>query len=143
MAELKTKPTDANVLDFLSKNTASERYKDCLTILNLMKEASGAEPVMWGDSIVGFGCYRYLYKTGNGGEWPIIGFSPRKNDLTLYLMPGMYGFEAVADLMEKLGKYKTGKSCLYIKKLANIDLDVLKELIHKSVEAMADKRVDK
>jgi hypothetical protein len=143
MAELKTKPTNANVLDFLNKTEDLERRKDCLTILELMKEASGVEPVMWGDSIVGFGLYRYTYKTGHSGEWPIIGFSPRKNDLTLYLMPGMYGFETVADLMEKLGKYKTGRSCLYIKKLTNINLDVLKELIHKSVEAMADKRVDK
>lgn len=143
MAELKTKPTDVNVLDFLSKIEDPERHKDCLTILGLMKEASGVDPVMWGDSIVGFGRYSYRYSSGREGEWMITGFSPRKNDLTLYLMPGMYGFETVADLMEKLGKYKTGKSCLYIKKLANVNLDVLKELIHKSVEAMADKRVDK
>jgi hypothetical protein len=105
-----------------------------------MVEVTKAEPEMWGNSIVGFGRYRYKYESGREGEGMITGFSPRKSDLTLYIMPG---FEPFPDLMGRLGKYKTGKSCLYIKKLDDVDLNVLRELVDKSITMMADKRIDK
>lgn len=131
MAELKTKKTKASVTTFLDKITDEQRRKDCQTVLKLMKEATGEEPKMWGSSIVGFGTYHYRYASGREGDWPIIAFSPRKTDLTLYIMPGFEKFES---LMAKLGKYKTGVSCLYIKKLDDVEIPVLKKLIAKSVE---------
>jgi hypothetical protein len=140
MAELKTKPTKESVMDFLGKVADEKRRNDCQVILKLMADVTQAEPEMWGSSIVGFGRYRYKYESGREGEGMITGFSPRKSDLTLYIMPG---FEPFPDLMERLGKYKTGKSCLHIKKLDDIDLNVLTELVDKSVARMADKRIDK
>ncbi len=138
MAELKTKKTKASVAAFLNKIADAQRRKDCQTVLDLMKQATGEEPKMWGDSIVGFGSYHYRGASGREGDWPIIGFSPRKTDLTLYIMAGFQEFES---LMAKLGKFKTGKSCLYLKKLDDVEVPVLKMLIAKSVERMADKRV--
>jgi hypothetical protein len=140
MAELKTKPTQVDVLDFLGKLSDDQRRNDCLVVLELMKAATGADPLMWGASIVGFGRYQYRYESGRTGEWPVIGFSPRKNDLTLYIMPG---FDRYESLLARLGKHKTGKSCLYLKRLSDVDLVVLKELIEESVKAMAPSRVDK
>jgi hypothetical protein len=139
MSELKTKPTDESVSDFLDNIGDETRRKDCYAVLDMMREATRVEPVMWGTSIIGFGRYRYRYSSGHEGEWPIIAFSPRRNDLTLYLIPG---FAEFSDLLSKLGKYKTGKSCLYLKKLDQVDRDVLKELIEESVAAMEDQRVD-
>ena len=138
MAELKTKKTKASVTAFLDKITDEQRRTDCQTLLNLMKRATGEEPKLWGSSIVGFGTYHYRYASGREGDWPIIAFSPRKTDLTLYIMPGFEKFES---LMAKLGKYKTGKSCLYIKKLDDVEIPVLKKLIATSVEKMAKQRV--
>jgi hypothetical protein len=130
MAELKTKPTDASVDDFI-KDIADERKRqDSRTILDLMKEVSGYEPRMWGDSIIGFGVEHYKYTSGREGDWPVIGFSPRKQNLTLYLM---YGFEKHSDLLEKLGKHKIGKACLYINKLSDIDMPTLKQLVERSL----------
>ena len=106
MAELKTKKTKASVAAFLNKVADPQRRKDCQTVLDLMKQATGEEPKMWGDSIVGFGSYHYRGASGREGDWMIIGFSPRKTDLTLYIMAGFEEFES---LMAKLGKYKTGK----------------------------------
>ena len=140
MAELKTKPTQASVLDFLGMLSDDQRRNDCLVVLELMKAATGAEPVMWGSSIVGFGRYQYRYKSGRQGVWPVISFSPRKNDLTLYIMPG---FDRYESLLARLGKHKTGKSCLYLKRLSDVDLSILIELIGESVKAMAPLRVDK
>jgi hypothetical protein len=140
MAELKTKPTQVDVLDFLGKLSDDQRRNDCLVVLELMKAATGADPRMWGASIVGFGRYQYRYESGRTGEWPVISFSPRKNDLTLYIMPG---FDRYESLLTRLGKHKTGKSCLYLKRLSDVDLVVLKELIEESVKAMAPVRVDK
>lgn len=140
MSELKTKPTEQSAREFLGKVSDEGRRKDCLVVLKLMKEATGANPTMWGSGIVGFGRYGYRYESGREGEWPVISFSPRKNDLTLYIMPG---FDRFRDLMARLGKYKTGKSCLYIKKLSDVDLDILKDLINQSVQAMSEKRIDK
>jgi len=138
MAELKTKKTKASVAAFLDQISDEQRRKDCQRVLKIMKEATGEQPRMWGSSIVGFGAYKYRYASGHEGEWPIIGFSPRKNDLTLYIMPG---FADHTELMAKLGKHKTGKSCLYIKKLDDVELPVLKKLITKSVDKMAEHRV--
>ena len=138
MAELKTKPSKASVKAFLNKISDAQRRQDCQTVCDLMQRATGEEPTMWGSSIVGFGRYHYRYASGHEGDWPIIGFSPRKNDLTLYIMRG---FDESQSLLSRLGKFKTGKSCLYIKRLTDVDVPVLKELITKSVESMADKRV--
>ncbi len=140
MSALKTQPTDEPVLEFLGRLPNEGRRRDCLAVLELMREATGAEPVMWGGSIVGFGRYRYRYESGREGEWPVIGFSPRKNDLTLYILPG---FARYGEIMARLGTHKTGKSCLYLKKLADVDLAVLRELIAASVLAMAGRRVDR
>jgi len=136
---LKTKPTNDNVMEFVERVADGNRRADCLTIIELMRDATQAEPVLWGTSIIGFGRYRYRYASGREGEWPVVGFSPRKNDLTLYIMPG---FDSYESLMSRLGKHRTGKSCLYIKRLADVDQDVLATLIQKSVAAMSAKRVD-
>ena len=133
MAELKTKPTDENVLDFLNGIADEKRRQDCFSILELMKQATGAEPKMWGDSIVGFGSYHYKYASGREGDWFLTGFSPRKQNLTLYIMSGFDEYEA---LLSKLGKHKTSKACLYINKLQDVDAAVLKELVERSVDHM-------
>jgi uncharacterized protein DUF1801 len=140
VAELKTKQTEESVSAFLSKIADKKRREDCLAVVDIMRDVTKEEPNMWGSSIVGFGRYRYKYESGREGEWMITGFSPRKSDLTLYITPG---FEPFADVMKRLGKYKTGKSCLYIKRLADVDLDVLKELVTRSIDKMAAKRTHK
>jgi hypothetical protein len=132
MAELKTKVNDQPVAAFLDGVADEGRRQDCYTILEMMKMATRAEPKMWGDSIVGFGSYHYTYASGRGGDWLLTGFSPRKQNLTLYIMSGFSDFE---ELLSRLGKHKTGKGCLYIKKLADVDLAVLQELIDQSVKA--------
>ena len=138
MAEPKTKATKASVAAFLAAIPDEQRRKDCKAVAKLMQEATGEKPVLWGASIVGFGAYRYEYASGGTGDWPVVGFSPRKNDLVLYLMAG---FERHADLMAKLGRHKTGKSCLYLGQLADANPAVLKELVGRSVAAMEKKRV--
>ncbi|HEV2859962.1 MAG TPA: DUF1801 domain-containing protein [Pyrinomonadaceae bacterium] len=134
MAEQKTKPTGVGVEDFLGGVADERRRAECRAVRDIMAEATGAEPEMWGASIVGFGRRRYKYGSGREAEWMVTGFSPRKNDLTLYIMPGV---EEFPEIMGRLGKCKTGKSCLYIKKLDDVDLNVLRELVKKSVERMA------
>jgi hypothetical protein len=136
-AELKTKETTASVETFIAKQPA-DIAADCRTIMDLMRKATGEDPKLWGASIVGYGRYAYTYDTGREGEWMITGFSPRKANLTLYIM---MGFEDEAALMEKLGKHTTGKSCLYIKKLSDVDLRVLESLIVKGVRAMEKQRI--
>jgi hypothetical protein len=138
MAEAKTKPTTVSLDEFLAKSVDPARHDDCRTVVTMMKKATGEEAVMWGASIVGFGRYKYKYESGREGEWMLVGFSPRKGDLALYIMPGFERYEA---LLAKLGEHKTGKSCLYVKSLAGIDLAVLKTLIEDSVRAMASQRV--
>ena len=137
MAELKTKATSKSVTSFLNKISDKERREDCFAVLEMMKEVTKEEPVMWGSSIVGFGRHLYKYASGRVGEWPVAAFSPRKSDLTVYLVPG---FDTAPD-MKQLGKHKTGKSCLYIKRLADVDRRVLKKLIEKSVKKMAGQRI--
>lgn len=131
MAELKTKPNEQNVEAFLSGVADENRRQDCLALINLMKEVTGAEAKIWGDSIVGFGSYHYCYESGREGDWFLTGFSPRKNNLTLYIMSG---FEQSEALLQKLGKHTTGKACLYVKRLQDIDQAVLRELVKRSVE---------
>lgn len=131
MAELKTKPNDASVLDFLNSVEDESKRDDCYEIMNMMQEVSGDQPKMWGSSIVGYGTYHYKYASGREGEWMKIGFSPRKQNLTLYLMAGV---ERNEEILSRIGKYKNGKSCFYIKKLDDIDREVLKELMIASLE---------
>ena len=123
---MKTKPTNESVKDFINRIPDEERRADCLQVTKLMEEITGKKPKMWGASIVGFGAYHYKYASGREGDWPEMGFSPRKKDLTLYIM---MGFEKHADLMEKLGKHSTSKSCLYIKRLSDVHIPTLKKLI--------------
>ena len=131
MAELKTKPTQASVKDFLNQIPDKERRDDCFAIAKIMEEVTGDKPKMWGPSIVGFRTYHYKYASGREGDWPVTGFSPRKKDLTLYIM---MGFEKHADLMKQLGKYSNAKSCLYIRRLSDIHVPTLKKLIKSSVK---------
>jgi len=136
MAELKTKETDADVEAFLAGITHERRREEAQRVCAMLAEAAGAPPKMWGKTIVGFGRYHYKYASGRSGEWFLVGFSPRKTSLTLYIMPGFGEYDG---LMAQLGKYKTGKSCLYINKLGDVDEAVLRELAEKSVEAMKAK----
>jgi len=136
MAEPKTKKTDASVAAFLDAVADPRRREDAREVLALMKRITGEEPKMRGPSIVGCGSYTYTYASGQTGDWPFAGFSPRKQALTLYLMPG---FEKDADLMKRLGKHKTGKSCLYLNRLADVDAGVLEELVRRSVERMRNR----
>jgi len=126
MAELKTKKTAASVEEFILTVEDETRRDDCFEVLKLMKSITKTEPAMWGSSIVGFGSYHYIYASGQEGDWPITAFSPRKQNLTIYIMPG---FEQYTALIKKLGKCKTSKGCLYIKRLDDIHLPTLKKLI--------------
>lgn len=130
MADLKTKRNKASVDAFLGKVADEGRRKDCRTLLRMMGKATGAKPEMWGPSVVGFGSYHYKYPSGREGDWFLAGFSPRKQDLTLYVMAGFSRYE---ELLGKLGKHKTGKACLYLKRLSDVDLGVLEELVTASV----------
>jgi len=131
VAELKTKATSASVKEFLDAIEDEQRRKDCYTVAKIMQRATGSKPVMWGPSIVGFGNFTYKYPGGKEMAWFPIGFSPRKTDLTLYLMGG--GFHLQAERLKRLGKHKTGKGCLYLKRLADVDLDVLTEVVAASL----------
>ncbi len=137
MAELKTKLNDASVEKFLKAVEDKEKRELSYKILELMKKITKEEPKMWGNSIIGFGTYHYKYKSGQEGDWMQVGFSPRKQAVTLYIMSGFSKYE---NLMNKLGKYKTGRSCLYIKKEEDIDFKVLKELIAQSIKYIRNKK---
>jgi hypothetical protein len=132
MAELKTKLTDASIADFLNEIKDEEKRTDSFEIVKLMQQVTKQEPKMWGTSIIGFGNVHLTYESGRELDWFVTGFSPRKQKLTLYVLGS---FNPHTDLLKKLGKYKTGKGCLYINKLKDVDVKVLKELIKKSVEA--------
>ena len=129
MAGNKTRKTDANVEDYLNSVENKRRREDSFQVLAMMKEITGEEPKMWGPSIVGFGEYHYAYDSGREGDSFLTGFAPRKQSLTLYIMPG---FAEYSELLGNLGKYKTGKSCLYINKLDDVHIDTLQELIRRS-----------
>ena len=137
MAELKTRRNDGDVEAFLNSVEDEKRRKDAFAVLDLMKRVTGEEPEMWGASIVGFGSYHYRYESGREGDWFTAGFSPRKQALTLYIMSGTSKHE---ELFARLGTYTTGKSCLYIKELEDIDLDVLEKLIEASVDHVSGNR---
>jgi nucleoid DNA-binding protein len=134
VAELKTKKTRASVKKFIDAIEDEQKRKDSRAILEMMKKITGKKPEMWGEAIVGFGKYHYKYKSGREGEWFLTGFSPRKQNLTLYIMSGFYDKEP---LLDKLGKFKTGKACLYIKGLDDVHVPTLKKLIAKSVKQKA------
>ena len=139
MAELKTKPTERTLSQFLDEKVPdADRRKDCETIAELMEKATKRPAVMWGPSIVGFGTYHYKYDSGREGDFLVIGFSPRKSDLTLYGL----GINDAPDLLKKIGKVKTGKGCLYIKQLSDVDMPTLKALIKRAVDAKKKDRVD-
>ena len=131
MAELKTKKTEASAKDYIDAIENEQRRADCIAVDRLMEEITGHKAAMWGPSIVGYGTYHYVYASGREGDWMATGFSSRKQALTLYIMAG---FKRYDELMLKLGKFKTGSSCLYVKKLDDIDLDVLKTLIKESYD---------
>lgn len=133
MAELKSKPNEGSVVEYLDSIPDEKKRRDSYAILDLMSRVTGEEPKMWGDSIVGFGSYHYRYASGREGDWFLTGFSPRKQNLTLYIMSG---FEPYETLLKDLGKHSTAKSCLYIKKIEDIDLPTLEELVRQSVEHM-------
>ena len=135
MAENKTQKTGASVDEFLASVSNAQRRADGLALLDMMKDVTGLEPEMWGPSIIGFGEYHYRYESGREGDMPLVGFSPRSKSLSLYVMPG---FGEFADLLSRLGKYRTGVSCLYVNKLADVDSDVLRELIARSYRYMRD-----
>ncbi|MEZ4722467.1 MAG: DUF1801 domain-containing protein [Flavobacteriales bacterium] len=131
MVELKTKPTEQKVNDFIAAVEHEGKRNDAHALIKLMKEITGAEPQMWGPSIIGFGTYHYKYATGREADWFLCGFSPRKQSISIYIMSG---FTRYQELLEQLGKHKTGKGCLYVKKLEDINLEILKKLITASVE---------
>ena len=133
MAENKTKATKASVTEFINSIDDKEKRADVRKVAALMRRATGKRAKMWGSSIVGYGNYHYKYERGREGDFMLTGFSPRKQALTVYIIPGFSHFEK---LMAKLGKYKTGRSCLYIKRLSDVDEKILERLIDSSVKHM-------
>lgn len=131
--EPKTRPTSVDPHVFLAGVADPKRRADALELLDELQALSGFAPEMWGDAIVGFGRYTYAYAKGTALEWPRLGFSPRKQDLTIYLMPE---FDGRAELLARLGRHRTGKACLYLKRLADVDRGVLRELVRESLKAM-------
>ena len=135
MSENKTRPTDQNVIGFFNSVDNKTRREDGFALLEMMEEITGEAAVLWGSSIIGFGSYHYRYESGREGDMPLVGFSPRKQSMTLYIMPG---FDDYDELLSELGKHKTGKACLYINKLADVDEDVLRKLISDSYMHMKE-----
>ncbi|MFO1442405.1 DUF1801 domain-containing protein [Bacillus sp. Bva_UNVM-123] len=136
MYELKTKENDHNVIEFIEKVENIKKRKDAYDLLDIFSEVTGFEAKMWGPSIIGFGSYHYVYASGHEGEAPLVGFSPRKAKISLYFTMGEKERET---LLESLGKHTTGKACVYINKLADIDVDILKKLIVHSVNYLEQK----
>ena len=133
MSELKTKRNDSNVSEFISLVENETRRNDSFKLLELIAKITKKDPEMWGGNIIGFGRYYYQYESGRNGDWFLTGFSPRKQNLTIYIMPGFSDF---SELLNKLGKHKLGKSCLYINKLGDINIKVLEKIIKKSIMQM-------
>jgi hypothetical protein len=130
MAETKTKPTEVPVKDFIDKVDSEQVRDDCRTLVKMMKKITGSPPKMWGPSIVGFGKYHYKYASGHEGDAPLAAFSPRKGNLTVYMLE----FPGRESLLKKLGKAKTSKACIYVKKLDDIDMDVLEKIVKGSMD---------
>lgn len=137
MAELKTKVTKVNVNDLIKSVPDEQKRKDSLVLIDIMSKITKEKPKMWGPSIIGFGSYHYKYESGHEGDMCLTGFSPRKAAISVYIL---MGFNKSPELMKKLGKFKTGKSCLYVKKLSDIDMKVLEELIEESVKYIKNKK---
>lgn len=136
MPQNKTQPTDESVIKFLTGVTPEQKRQDAFTLLEMMERLSGYQAKMWGPSIVGFGQYHYKYDSGREGDFMRIGFSPRKANLSLYIIAGINKYQ---DLLAQLGKHKTGKSCLYVNKLSDIKLSVLEQIITEELAFMAEK----
>ncbi|HRN86290.1 MAG TPA: DUF1801 domain-containing protein [Candidatus Dojkabacteria bacterium] len=140
MAELKTKKNDSSVMDFINTVESDEKREDSLVLLKLYEDVTGEKAVMWGDSIIGFGTYHYKSeRSKQEGDWPLIGFSPRKQQLTLYFMDG---FDKHKTDLEKLGKHKVSVGCLYVKRLSEIEMSVLRGMVSKSFKFMKDTHSD-
>lgn len=137
MAELKTKKTKASVKAFLQKVPDEGRRKDSLAVLKLMESVTGSKAAMWGTGIVGFGDYHYVSESGREGDWFFLGFAPRKQELTIYTIGGL---RPNRDLLDKLGKFKERGSCLYIKKLEDVNVKILERLLVRTVEALKNKK---
>ena len=135
-AKNKTIENETSVQDFLNSVKDEQKREDSFKILDMMQEISGYEPKMWGTSIIGFGSFHYKYDSGREGDMCRIGFSPRAQSLTLYMITG---YSESSDDLARLGKHKTGKSCLYIKRLSDVDEDVLRDMIQKDLDKMAEK----
>jgi hypothetical protein len=133
MAVLKTKPNDTPVENFLNSIKEKDKRDDCFVLLELIKKTTKQEPKMWGKSLVGFGNYHYQYTSGRKGDWFVTGFSPRKQNMTVYFSAG---FQNLVPLMKSLGNYKTGVGCLYFKKLADINMNVLKEMLKANLKEL-------
>ncbi|MBN2367003.1 MAG: DUF1801 domain-containing protein [Calditrichaeota bacterium] len=133
MAELKTKRNEGDVKAFLNSIQDEQKRSDGFKLLDLMQKVTGFKPEMWGDSIVGFGSYHYKYESGREGDWFMVGFSPREQNLSLYAMPNL---DSYSELLNDLGRHSTGKSCIYIRKLDDINIEVLKKLIRESVRKL-------
>ncbi|MCX2743088.1 DUF1801 domain-containing protein [Mangrovivirga sp. M17] len=138
MTTLKTQPTNRSIDEFIESIEHIKRKEDCQTLLKIMQEQTGEKPRIWGENIIGFGQYHYKYNSGREGDWFITGFSPRKQNLSIYIMTGFKGYTT---LLEKLGKHRTGSSCLYVNKLDDIDLNILKTLISDSYLLMKKKYI--
>lgn len=136
MSNVKTTKNDASVIAFLEAIEHPVRKENSLTLYKIMNRVTNIKPFMWGESIVGYDSYHYMYNSGREGEWPMIGFSPRKQNLSIYIMPG---FGIIEDLLPSLGKHKTSKACLYINKLADVDLKVLEKIIERTMNHMRRK----
>lgn len=141
MAEIKTQKNDASVEDFINLVEDERKRQDCLELLKIFEECTGEKAVMWGTSIIGFGSYHYKSERSNQeGDWPLTGFSPRKQTMTIYIMPG---FDKYQKELDKIGKHKTSVSCLYFTKLPDLDLNILKKIIAESAQAMRGRSTDK
>ena len=136
MPENKTKPNKASVAEFMNAVEDKTKRDDTKAIVRMMREITRKRATMWGDSLIGFGKYAYKYRSGHSGEFPLVAVSPRKRNISVYIMPGFGDYDT---LMSKLGKHKTGKSCLYINKLDDVDNDVLYKLIENTVAYMKEK----
>ncbi|MEH0166961.1 DUF1801 domain-containing protein [Roseateles microcysteis] len=138
MAEPKTRPTQQPVSEFIAAQAEPRRREECQTLVDWMSEAAGVPAVMWGSGIVGFGSYLFTPSGGKPTDWPVLAFAPRKSDLTLYVLTNFPGQD---ELLARLGKHKTGKVCLYLKKLSDADPAVLRQIIQGSLDSMASRRV--
>lgn len=140
MAKNKTNETSADVLQFIDSFADTEQKKlDSYELLKIMKEATSCEPKMWGPSIIGFGNYHYKYDSGHEGDAPLIGFSPRKAAISLYVYSGYLGFPEQDDLLKDLGKFKIGKACIYVKKLSDIDMNILQKIMQGTIQFLKEK----